>query len=135
MCCYCSVCGQVQYYFLELNSWNLLTSALRVICCAASKSKARSEGPSRPAGPERSGIFAFAQLRAETSENHLRRRRKKHRNAESDVFGLLAGHRFDQQGEKGTRRFEEHFNIWIACNKASRHNLDSPSRVDLLNAS
>ena len=44
---------------------------------AASKSKARSEGPSRPAGPERSGIFAFAQLRAETSENHTGRRQKR----------------------------------------------------------
>ncbi len=26
---------------------------------AASKSKARSEGPTRPAGPERSGVFAL----------------------------------------------------------------------------
>ncbi len=56
-------------------------------------------------------MFAFAQLRAETSENHTRRRQKRHGNAESDVFGLLAGHRFDQQGEKATRRFEEHFNM------------------------
>ena len=93
--------------------------------CAASK-KAKS-GAARKRGA--------AQLRAETSENHTRRRQKKHGNAESDVFGLLAGHRFDQQGEKGTRRFEEHFNMWIACNKASRHNLDSPSKVNLLNAS
>ena len=64
MCCYCPVCGEVQYYFLELNSWNLLT----FIYCAASKSKARSEGPSRPAGPERSGVFALRSCAAKHLE-------------------------------------------------------------------
>ena len=33
-----------------------------------SKIKARSEGPTRPAGPERSEIFVFAQRAAKTSE-------------------------------------------------------------------
>ena len=57
------------------------------------KAKRGARAHRAPRGP-------FAQLRAETSENHTQRRQKKHENAECDVFGLLLGHRFDQQGEK-----------------------------------
>ena len=36
--------------------------------CAASKSKARSEGPTRPAGPKRSGVFALRSCAAKHLE-------------------------------------------------------------------
>ena len=66
-------------------------------------------------------------------ESH-RKASEKARSADSDVFWLLGEHRFDQQDANCTKRFEEHFNIWIACNKALRYNLESLLRVDLPNA-